>query len=634
MNQAALGGTRLRLAFLGAIFVSLIATLVLRLYFLQVLNHSTFAEAAQRNQVRLVTTAPARGHILDRNGDVLVSNGISMEISIRRNELDAQEQAGVVQRLAGLLGVPVEEISARLEDKRLSPYTPIPVAENVPEETVVYIREHQDEFPAVETKSKPIRTYPNGKLAAHLLGYLGEINAEQLELNRYEGYRPGAIIGRSGIEYAYEKQLHGQEGLEKLEVDATGKVQRTLGRRDPQRGYDLVTTLDVDAQRLAEESLARGLEEARTIYHEETDENYLAPAGGVVVMDPNNGEVIAMASAPDYDPSAFVGGISSTEFEALASDPANPLLNRAIQAAYPPGSTFKPITALAALGRGVAAIDGRFPCPASQILFDQRFRNWRSTDAGVLTLNQAMADSCDTVFYPWGEAFYRTFRDTQQEVLQDYARRFGLGTRTGFELPFEKAGRVPDEAWLKEVHSRYPEAFPYALWLPGYTINMSIGQGDVLTTPLQMANVYSAIANGGTLHNPHVGLRLQEEGQEVSGIPERESEQVNVNPADLQAVRNSLQAVTTNGMAAAAFEGFPLETYPVASKTGTSELQDSQPYAWFAAYAPADDPRYVVIVMLEEGGHGGETAAPIARRVLEGLFNLELSEITPGAATD
>lgn len=629
-----MGGTRLRLAFLGAIFVSLIATLVLRLYFLQVLNHSSYAEAAQRNQVRLVATAPARGHILDRDGEILVANGISMEVSIRRNELSAEQQNTVVQRLSAVLGIPVEEINARLEDKRLSPYAPIPVAGNVPEEAVVYIREHQSEFPAVETKSKPIRTYPNGELAAHLLGYLGEINAEQLELDRYQDYRPGAIIGRSGIEYAYEKQLHGQEGLEKLEVDATGKVQRTLGRRDPKRGYDLVTTLDVDVQRLAEESLARGLEEARGIYHEETDENYKAPAGGLVVMDPNNGEVIAMASSPTYDPSSFVGGISSTEFNALATDPANPLLNRAIQAAYPPGSIFKPITAMAALGTGVASATDRFPCPGSQILFDQRFRNWKTSDSGMLTLNQAMADSCDTVFYPWGEAFYRTFRDTQQEVLQDYARRFGLGSPTGFELPFEQAGRVPDEAWLKEVHSKYPEAFPYALWLPGYTINMSIGQGDILTTPLQMANVYSAIANGGTLHTPRVGSMLLENGEPVSDLAPGDSEQVQVDPAVLQAVRSSLESVTRDGTASAAFAGFPLQSIPVASKTGTSELAGSQPYAWFAAYAPAGDPRYVVVVMLEEGGHGGETAAPIARRVLEGLFDLELSGITPGEATD
>lgn len=629
-----MGGTRLRLAFLGAIFVSLIATLVLRLYFLQVLDHSAYAEAAQENQVRLVPTAPARGHILDRDGEVLVSNGISMEVSIRRNELSAEEQAVVVQRLSEVLGVPVEELNSRLEDKRLSPYAPIPVAGNVTEESVVYIREHQDKFPSVETRSRPIRTYPNGNLAAHLLGYLGEINAEQLEDERYEGYRAGAIIGRSGIEYAYERQLHGEEGLEKLEVDSSGKVQRTLGRRAPKRGYDLVTTLDLDIQRLAEEALAQGLEEARGLYHEETDENYKAPAGGVVVMDPNNGEVIAMASSPTYDPSNFVGGISSADFDALASDPANPLLNRAIQAAYPPGSTFKPITALAALGSGVASASDRFPCPGSQVLFDQRFRNWKLSDSGMLTFNQAMAESCDTVFYPWGEAFYRTFRSTDQEVLQDYARRFGLGRVTGIELPFDQRGRVPDEEWLKQVHTEYPEAFPYALWLPGYTINMSIGQGDILATPLQMANVYAAIANGGTLHAPRVGRVLMENGEPVSTLPSGESKRVEVDPADLQAVRASLEAVTNDGTATAAFSGFPLQSIPVASKTGTSELAGSQPYAWFGSYAPADDPQYVVVVMLEEGGHGGETAAPIARRVMDGLFNLDLSSITPGEATD
>ena len=637
MNQVALGTTRLRLAFLGAIFASLIATLVLRLYFLQVLNTEQFAAGAERNQIRVVPEEPARGQILDRNGEVLVTNGMSLVVTISRQELTSEQLKVVTERVAQALRVPIEEVQKKLEDRTLSAFTPVPVAENVPEDVVVYIRENQDQFPGVETKAQPTRVYPNGKLASHTLGYLGEILPEQVDDERYEDmkYRPGAIIGRGGIEYAYEKELHGTEGLRKLEVDSSGEVRRVLGRREPKKGKDLITTIDARIQRITEESLAQGLEKARTITHVVTGKKYPATAGGAVVMDPRNGEIIAMASFPDYDPGAFVGGISQAEYDLLTSDPALPLLNRAIQVSFPPGSTFKPVTAAAALETGVAKANGRFECPGSVRIADRTFRNWKTSNSGTLTFNQAMADSCDTVFYPWGLEFYRTFRSNRTEVLQDYARRFGFGSRTGIEIPFETGGRVPDEGWLKAVNKERPDAFPYATWLPGYTINMSIGQGDVLSTPLQLANAYAAIANGGTLYRPHLGKRL------VDGTDEKpiesdspDSRSVAVSPATMQALRSSLEAVTTVGTAAGTFVDSPLNAIGVAAKTGTAQFAGKLPYAWFAAYAPARDPQYVVAVMLEEGGHGGETAAPIARRILEGIFEFQPSEITVGAAVD
>jgi penicillin-binding protein 2 len=624
--------TRLRLTFLGVIFGSLLASLVLRLYFLQVLNHADYSQAAQSNQVRLVPSEPARGNILDRNGDVLVSNRVSLVVSIRRDEMTNRD--ATLQRLAEALAVPREQLEERLKDRTLLPYAPIPVAEDVPEDVMVYIREHQEAFPGVITEVRPVRDYPRGKLAAHVLGYLGEINREQLSEPRYRSFRPGSIIGRSGIEYAYEHVLHGKEGLLKLEVDATGKVRRTLGRREPRRGQDLVTTLDGRIQALTEESLVQGIEKARNIYDQESGKRYQAPAGGAVVMDPTNGEILAMASFPDYEPGAFVGGISTAEFETLSSDPANPLLNRVTQAAFPPGSTFKTVTALAALQDGVANANGRFACPRSYRYANTTFRNWKSADSGVLTLTQALADSCDTVFYPWGAEFYRRFRGGGEERLQQWARKFGFGSKTKVETPFEKAGRVPDQGWLKEVHARFPAAFPYNIWLPGYTINMSIGQGDVLATPLQLANHYAAIANGGTLYRPHLGLKLMDGGRVTKTFPASRTGTLGISPTNLQAVRAGLEAVTAAGTASSAFGGFPLQTISVGSKTGTAEIRGKQPYAWFAAYAPAQNPQYVVAVMLEEGGHGGETAAPIARRILEGIFNFSLSEINPASRTD
>lgn len=636
MNQSAGGTTRLRLAFLGAIFASLVATLVLRLWFLQVLNSDEYTQQAQQNQVRVVPEEPSRGNILDRNGKVLVTNGASLVVSIRRNELSPEEVQMVLGKLSGLLSTPMEQLNARIKDKTLLPFTPIPVAEGVTEDQVAYIREHQDEFPSVITESRPVRIYPNGRLAAHLLGNLGEIDSERLKDERYDGYRPGSIIGRSGIEFAYEKALRGKEGLQKLEVDSAGEVRRPLGRREAERGLDVVTSIDIDIQKLVEESLVQGIEKARTIYHEGTAKNYLASAGGVVVMDPRNGEIIAMASFPDYDPASFVGGISQEDFKVLNDDPAKPMLNRAIQVAHPPGSTFKTVTAAAALETGTATPAGKYDCPSSSRFADTTFRNWKNANSGVMTVVEALANSCDTVFYPWGYQFYLDYRKSkgENEILQRYARAYGFGAKTGIEIPFENAGRVPDADWLKTMNSKFPKAFPYALWLPGYTVNMSIGQGDILASPLQVANSYAALANGGTLFQPQVGLRMMNGGKTVETVMPKKMRDIPLNPANLATIKAGLEAVTNYGTAATAFSGFPLGSVGVASKSGTSQINNKQPFAWFAAYAPANNPQYVVAVMLEEGGRGGQTAGPIARRILEGIFKLNVSEITVGAAVD
>lgn len=626
--------TRLRVAFLGIVFLSLISALVLRLYYLQVLTHEEYAEAAANNQVRVVPIEPGRGRILDRNGEVLIGNRSSYVVGVRRDELSDEE--AVLPRLAQVLGMTVEQVRDRMEDRNVLPYTPIPIKEDVPEETVVYIQERIEEFPGVTAEERPARIYPKGRLAAHVLGYVGEITSEQLEQDRYagKGYRPGSIVGRGGLEYAYESQLRGTEGQIKLLVDSQGKVKGTLGSKDPVLGKDLVTTIDARIQALAEESLRLGIEKARSIYDKESAKRYVAPAGGVVVLDPSNGEVIASASFPDFDPAAFVGGISPTEFKVMQDDPTYPLLNRVMQSQFPPGSTFKVVTAAAALQEGVASRAGRYACPPSFKFADTTFNNWRTLDSGMISLPQALVESCDTVFYGFAAEFYKRFKAGQGEKLQDYARGFGFGEKTGIELPGERKGRVPDDGWLKEMNRSNPKLFPYSIWLPGYTINMSIGQGDVLTTPLQQANAYAAIANGGTLIQPHLGLKVVDPSGAADPVKVKELRKLPVSPANLETIRRGLEGVATEGTARGAFAGFPI---PISAKTGTAEqktVPPKQPFAWFVAYAPAKDPKYVVAVMLEEGGHGGETAAPVARRVLEGLFNLPLSDITPAARTD
>lgn len=629
--------TRLRIASLGIVFLSLVSALLLRLYFLQVLTHEDYKLAADQNRVRVVPTQAVRGRILDRNGEVLVQNRPSLVVAILPDELENRETT--LPELAKVLGMTLEQVQARLGDKTVLPYAPVPIKEDVDEETITYLREHQRRFPGVIAEYRPVREYPKGLIAAHLLGYVGEINAEQLEEDRYKDrdYRPGSIVGKAGIEYAYEYELHGKEGRRKFIVDASNKKRAEEGAIEPRPGYDVMTTIDARAQVVLEESLVQGLEKARTIVDKELLKKYPAPAGGAVVLDPRNGEVIAAASYPGYDPAAFVGGISRPEFQALSDNPAKPLVDRVIQAAFPPGSTFKVVTAAAALQEGVAQRNGRYACPGTVRLFNQNFRNWKTSDSGVLNIQQALIDSCNTVFDNFGAEFYRRYRRGEGERLQDYARAFGFDARSGIELPTEKSGRVPDEGWLKEVNRRSPQLFPYKTWLPGYTINMSIGQGDVLVTPLQLANAYAAIANGGTLFKPRIGRKVLDGEREVRRIDPEQIRKLPISPQNLDSVRRGLEGVPAVGTARGAFAGFPLSTINVAGKTGTAQLQarpPKHPYAWFAAYAPAKDPKYVVVVMLEEGGHGGETAAPIARRILEGLFGLQLSEITPAARTD
>ena len=626
--------TRLRVTALAVVFFSMFSALVLRLWFLQVLAHETYAEAAQNNQVRFVPSEPSRGRILDRNGEVLVKNRSSYFVSIRSDQL--VDRKTTLSKLSTVLGMTPDQVEQKLKDRTVSPYTAVPIAQDVPEDTITYLYEHQADFAGVVSEIRPIRVYPNGALAGHLLGYVGEINSDELKKPYYKGYRAGALIGRGGIEAAYEHDLYGRDGKVKLEVDASGKVRKQLGQQLPQSGKDLMTTLDIRIQKLAEESLRLGLEKARTIFDKESGKTYAATAGGAVVLDPKTGEIIALASYPSFDPGRFIGGISRSDFDALSKDPTTPLLNRVTQAAFPPGSTFKVVTAAAALQNGVANKSNKFSCPASFRFADTTFRNWKSSDSGALTIPQALIDSCDTVFYPWGAEFYRRFKRGEGEQLQQFARDFGLGVKTGIELD-ERAGRVPDEAWLKEQNRRFPKSFPYSTWLPGYTINMSIGQGDVLTTPLQLADAYAAIATGGSIARPHIGMKVLESADKSRQLPASQLKKLQLNPAYLGVIRAGLEGVPTVGTARGAFVGFPFDKVSVAAKTGTAEVKTippKQPYAWFASYAPAKDPRYVVVVMLEEGGHGGETAAPIARRILEGLFDLPLSDITPAARTD
>ena len=498
---------RFRAAILGIVVLAMMSVLVSRLWFLQVLTGEQYAEAAVNNSVRLVWLEAPRGRILDRNGVELVKDRPSLAVGLRRDDLrDPKLRSLVVGRLAKLLKIKAKDINARLDDKRVSPYRPAIIATDVAEPVIFEIREHAERYPGAETLVLPVRAYPKGNLAAHVLGYVGETTESELDRLRDKGYRLGDSIGRTGVERTYENWLRGQPGIDKLEVNSSGLVLRSLGAQEAVPGHDVMLSLDAEVQAIAEESLYLGIQRARGRTFAETGENFLAPAGGVVVLDAQTGEVVAMASYPTFDPRRFVGGVSSDYFAAL-NDPKNsfPLLNRAMQSAYPPGSTFKPFMAAAALESGAMSPSSTLPCTSSFEFGNRVFNNWTG-GSGNISLAQALVVSCDTVFYRLAANWWAKERANElagkkvYEVMQDWTRRFGLGAVTKIDLPNEEDGRVPGRDYRRQIYDlnkvRWCDRFNKTgdivyedlcergyLWRGGDAVNMSIGQGDVIATP-------------------------------------------------------------------------------------------------------------------------------------------------------
>lgn len=657
-TAAQLESTRLRLTFLTLLVVSLFVLLFARLWFLQVMAGERYVNLAEGNATRTLTITAPRGRILDRNGTPLVQNRFAMVVSVQPKEMGERE-AEVLADLADLLGMSLQDVQKQIDSSRVSPFRPKPIAIDVPEEVALYIHENRStRFPGVYAESLPVREYPRGNMAAHVVGYLGEISETELAAEEYEGYQPGDLIGWAGLERSYEETLHGQEGLRRYEVNARGEVLRELDDRPPVPGADLVTTIDLDAQKLVEQSLREGIKRARTVPDPEdrADGYYQAPAGAAVVLDPNDGSVVAMASYPTFEPAKFVGGVS-TEYWNKLQNPKNhfPLINRAAQSSYPPGSVFKIISAAAALEEGYVTPSTLVPCPGEWYWAGQRFRNWNPADSGSMTIDTALEDSCDTVFYELAQRMWTDEQDSKGEVrelLAEHAREWGLGEPTGIDLPSERGGVIPGRAWKREFWENNKDSYctqaqqasdSYAKelftdlcqnghrWRGGDAVNMSIGQGDVQTTPLQIANAFAAVANRGTLWQPHVAKDIVQPGQNPAPVRPEVLRKLSTSKKHLDVIHEGLVKVAAQGTASATFGGFEV---PVAGKTGTAEFKPKQPFAWFAAYAPANKPKYVVVAMIEEGGGGSLNAAPIVRRIFEGLLDLGTTEITPGVSTD
>jgi penicillin-binding protein 2 len=622
-----------RLAVLGIIILAAFCVLFARLWFMQIVSGNNYRKMAESNRIREISIDAPRGIILDRNGRVLVRNRSSLTISVVPAELGGDKK--VIEKLSNLLGLGQSEIKYKIEKSQAPNRRAVLIKSDVGEDIVTYVREHQLDFPGVIAGTKAMREYPGKQLAAHLIGYLGEISPEVLKAKKGKGYQAGDEIGLSGVEATYDEELRGKVGLYRLEVDAAGNSIRALSRREPRAGENLQLTIDENVQAVVENALKSQVEVARSHYDSGTNKNYVASGASAVVLDPKTGEIIAMASYPTFDLNSFVGGISNTAWKKLM-DPANmyPLNNRAIMSQLPPGSTFKAVTAIAGLTEGIVNPNTLFYC--QHIFNEGPFKNYPKYcwgQHGHIDLFNGIIQSCDTVFYTIGDEFYNRQVKNEGRPLWEYARDFQLGQRTGIDLVGEMDGRVPTPEWKKEFNKNNPT---YGVWYPGDTVNMAIGQGDLLVTPLQMARLYAGVANGGKFVRPHLMKSLEDaDGHVLKKAAIENTGELAVDSKVIDFVNQALTGVVKGkGTAAATFNGFPLNQVQVAGKTGTSEIVGKQPTAWFVCYAPAPNPQYVVAVAIEQGGHGGESAAPVARRIIEGLFNIKTQGEIPPSAGD
>ena len=630
---------RFRLAVLAIVVLALFAALFARLWYLQVLSSEPLLEAAEANRIRVIQVEAPRGRILDRNGTVLVDNRVSTVVTVDRvlfNELEDAEAATMLNRLADEMsryGSPatVEALVERVNDQRYSQYAPVPVAEDVTEELKIYIEEHSELFPSVAVERTAVRRYTYGTRGAHVIGYVGEINDTELEdrADKPKTYERGNQIGKTGVERIYEDDLRGQPGQTVYEVDAQGRPVRVLEdlSRPPVPGDDVWLTIDITTQAIAEDLLEEALDAARNRPPSGDNPPNESPGGSVVVTDPRDGAVLAMASYPTFDPADFVNGISSSRY-AFLTDEANhdPLTNRAIQGQYAPGSTFKLISGYAALASGLREDSTTYLDTGSHTLENCEgqctFRNAGSKAYGVVDLQRAMTVSSDAYFYSIGEDFWNARGRLGEEAFQESARLFGFDQETGIPLPFEQDGRIPTPEQRKAQYDANPGAFLERNWFTGDNVNMAIGQGDVAVTPLQLANSYATFANGGTRYAPNIATKITRAGSENTvkrTFEPRINGEVALPPEYRDALLEGLIGVTSRagGTAFGTFQGFPLIEFPVAGKTGTAQVNGKADTAVFAAFGPAPAPEYTVAVILEESGFGGTAAAPVARKLFD-----------------
>jgi penicillin-binding protein 2 len=635
----------LRVAVLGGLVVLVFGVLFLRLWALQVLAGTKYVDQARSISSRTVPIQAARGVILDRNGNVLVSNAATTAVELWPADLPKTyiDRYNELRALARVTHVPLYEIAAAIKVHQGDPVTPVVIRQSARDSMVNFLAEHAAQFPGVETPPTYIRHYPYRTLAAQILGYVGEVSAQQLKTLSKKGYAPGDIIGQAGVESSYDTYLRGVAGSARVNVDSLGRPRSELQETTISKpGHALRLTLDVKLQQAAEKALQYGIGLAQA------NGEWAARGGAIVAMNPNDGSILAMASSPTYEPSVYAGrvtvkGLNGQGLTAKTAAQKNyPSLNRALQATYPPGSVFKPVTALAAMQEHIVSPYATLPCTGTYTAPEDRshrtFHNWDPNINQAMDLPTALGYSCDTYFYQLGNDFYLLPSDRGQP-LQKWAKAFGFGQDTGTDAGPEVPGLVPTIGWRHQRFTAKTDPGHWQvdrLWKPGNSIQLAIGQGDLLVTPLQMARFYALIANGGKLVTPHVLMDVENPNGTAVPVPALPAPRsVGVDPAALRVVQQGLFEGTHMpfGTSYAVFGSFPVS---IAGKTGTAEKVVSLPgylgvqnQSWWCGYGPTNAAKLVVCVVIENGGHGGTAAAPAAERVFSKFFHVNARQVGP-----
>jgi len=639
----------LRLGILGALALVVFGVLFFRLWALQVLSGPQYLQASLDNQVRSLRLPAQRGEILDRNGRPLVATIPGTAVALSPQDLDKSSYhawLGELRRLSGVLHVPVAQMVSEIKLRKNDPVTPVVVRTSVARDAPIdYLSEHLDQFPGVQIVNTYQRSYPYGSLAAQLVGYVSQISPQELKQLGKKGYRAGDVIGQAGLESTYDSYLRGRAGLAQRTVDSIGhRTSGLLLKRPPTPGESLRLTLDVNLQRAAERALQYGISLAYQ------NQQYQADGGSIVALDPRDGSILAMASSPTYDPRVYTGRVTNKRLAAQGLTPGTapgrnyPALNRSLAGVYPAGSTFKPVTALAALQThmistssvlqctGSFTVPSQFPGGAPQV-----FHNVDPYVDQAMTLPTALAQSCDTWFYQLGDDFYKA-PPSAGHPLQAWAAKFGFGKKTGVDVGPETGGLLPTPEWRHRAFTAKTDPSNWRidrLWKPGDSIQLAIGQKDLLVTPLQMARFYALIANGGKLVRPHLvddvteGGGGQSQPRVVKRFTAPAPQPVGLDPTYLAAVQDGLYQAThaSYGTSQSVFASFPIQ---IAGKTGTAQKnpQTSQlDQSWWCGYGPvnsAEPPDIVVCALIENGGFGADAAAPAALQVFQQFFRKSL----------
>ena len=676
MSSVSARSGRLRLVVIQALVFSLFATLFARLYYLQVVGGEEYHAQAASQSVREIVVQPQRGLIVDDQGRPLVANRTSWVVSIDRTmlgKMTSHQQEVLVGRVADVVDVSARKIRRKLvtcgETGSVpgtcwngSPYQPVPVAQDVEQAVALRILEQPEDYPGVLAEQQSVRAYPRpyGVNLAHVLGYLSPITEDELDRAEKNGDRSvngASSVGRAGVEKEYDRWLRGMPGYKSVAVDSMGRVLGDDGEVAGQPGDTLVTSIDAKVQGVVERQLSETIRTARQTYDEVTHRNYRADSGAVVVMEAKTGRIVAMASEPTYDPGVWVGGITKKQLARLYSYTAgNPLLGRATQGQFAPGSTWKPIMSVGALNNGFST-DTRLDCSSGLQVGNRWFKNYESASYGMIGFDQALQLSCDTFFYRVGLHFWQKYGsdptnvDAKDPLVQE-AKNFGFGSETGVDLPGEAGGRIADRHWklaywkaMKGYYckvdrqgsakSDFLRVFAHEFCLEGSyyragdAVNYSIGQGDTMVTPLQLARAYAALSNGGTLYAPRVAKAIvSPEGTVLRRFDPVVEGKVDATPASLRYVDRALQGTPKVGTLAWRFGGFPLDRVHIRGKTGSAEVYGKQSTSWVASY----DENYVVVMMVSQAGTGSGTSGPAVRKIWEALYGVDGMTVDPSKA--